>query len=128
MTDKLTDKQYLELLKKARALLDRIDKAYAYDDTTIGCKSTDSNVGLCNEGLTTKEMAMWPEHFPSRLSRKYRQSNHKCPLDKRTDGDYQWGCFYHCRVFQDGLKDVEEMKRLYDAAIEAEEARQNEQA
>jgi len=113
----LTDEQYLQVLKSARAVLDRITEAHAFDDTTIGHKVTESNVGLCNDGLTTKETAKWPDEFPSRRSMKSLQAHHKCPLDKRTEGDFAWGCFYHCRVFQDGLSDIEEMKVLYDEAI-----------
>lgn len=112
----LTDAQYLDLLKRARAHLDTIDEAYGYDSTVPGCKFTDSNIGLCNDSLTTLEIAMWPEDFPTRPTMKYRKERHKCPLDWRT-GSGSDGCFYTCLHFRRGLKDLDKIKALYDQRI-----------
>jgi hypothetical protein len=115
----LTDKQYLELLKAGRARLDKIDKVTSHDSEDIGNKYTESNVGLCDDSLTTKDNAMWPEQFPGRLARKYKQKHHKCPLDPRPDGEYTDGCFYECLVFQGKVKDISRIKKLYDDKIDS---------
>jgi hypothetical protein len=124
----LTDKQYLDLLLRARENLNQIDFAKGYDDTTVGNKSTLTNVGLCNNELCTKEIAMWPKQFESgRRDIKYRNKKHKCPLDSRIGSkeDYNWSCFYHCIFFQENFKDIEKMKILYNEQIKITQKRLN---
>ena len=132
----LTDKQYLDLLKRIRKDLDEIQVIYAEDCTMIGYKHTITNVGLCASEETdggwskakyvTRETAMWPKEFdkigevryenPQMFTMKYTGVNHKCPLDARSNkgGD---GCFYHCRAFKDKNLTIAEVKRLYDEVI-----------
>jgi len=112
----LTDEQYLELLKRARKHLDSVKKVESDDCTMPGNKYTDTNVGLCNDFLTTLDIAMWPDEFPhSRRTMKYRGTHHKCPLDTRPrTRKSQNGCFYTCRIFKGGLKDLKTIKKLYD--------------
>ena len=88
------------------------------DDTTVGDKSTATNVGLCDDSLTTKSTALFPKDFPRRRDMKYLQNLHKCPLDTReVSNEWRSGCFYTCRFFNRKLKDVDEIKRLYDELI-----------
>ena len=124
----LTDEQYLELLKRIRKDLDKIESIFVEDSTV--------NVGLCagvlsksgnwyKDKYVTLETALWPEAFkkigkvqcenPQMFKMKYRGDGHSCPLDERkgaTDG-----CFYHCRAFKNRKLGVEEVKRLYDERI-----------
>ena len=112
----LTDKQFLELLVRARARLEDVDKVSFYDSTMPGNKYTESNVGLCDDSLTTIDIAMWPEAFPSRNSMKYRMNKHLCPLDTREKHDGN-GCFYTCILFKRGMKDLKQIKRAFDKMI-----------
>ena len=112
-----TDKQYLELLIRARKLLDRVDKVSCYDSTEIGNKYTESNVGLCNdEKLCTKEVALFPKEWPQRKDLKYLGNEQLCPLDSKVKYNGQ-GCFYKCLIFQKGFKDIKKIKRLYEKKI-----------
>ena len=115
----LTDAQYKELLLKGRKLLNTLAKVDGEDCTMRGCKSTEANIGFCNEeGLATRETALFPHEWPQRKTLKYREEHHKCPLDKRDSGySGSSGCFYHCRFFQDGLQDITTIKKLYDQVI-----------
>lgn len=114
----MTDEQYLDLLIRARRHLDTVGKVRSVDSTTIGDKYTETNVGLCNEELTTEETAMWPDEFPARKSMKYLRNHHHCPLDWREVSEDNFnGCFYTCRVFHSGLRDVEKMKQAFDMRI-----------
>lgn len=113
----LTDKQYLDLLKRARNHLDTIDRVRSDDSNDIGNKYTGTNVGLCNDkGLCTQETAMFPEDWPHRKVIKYREHHHQCPLDWREDPDIQ-GCFYTCMVFRRGLSNIKTIKLLYENMI-----------
>lgn len=112
----LTDKQYYDLLKRARKSLDNIDRVSGYDCTVVGNKSTDTNIGLCDDSLTTKEIAKFPQYFPHNKALKYRKKHHKCPLDWRKEPE-EFGCFYKCLFFQKGLKDLEKIKELYDESL-----------
>lgn len=116
----LTDSEYLNLLKRARQRLDQVKEIRCEDSTEIGFKHTLSNVGLCDDGLTTKEIALFPKEFPKRCSMKYQGRNHKCPLDgRKKSGILGWGngCFFKCLLFQGHLNDIKEIKRLYDKRI-----------
>ena len=110
----LTDQQYLTTLKLGRNLLNTIKKADGFDCNIIGCKNTETNIGLCNPELVTKETSLWPE----RKVMKYRKNHHKCPLDWRTlDKLGTNGCFYTCRFFKKKEFNIENIKRLYDERI-----------
>lgn len=114
----LTDDQYLELLQRIRSSLDNVPRVSGYDCTDIGNKSTDVNVGLCNEEFTTLDTALFPDEYPERLASKYREDHHRCPLDYRAMEQLTLqGCFYTCSYFKRGLKDIPTIKSLYDAEI-----------
>ena len=116
----LTKKEYLIVLKKVRAKIAKMEKsgekAWGYDDTTIGQKNTECNVGLCHDDpeIFTKEMNLWPEQYPERVAPKYLQDKHYCPLSKVHHSD---GCFYKCRFFKDKLEDLGAILALYDQRI-----------
>ena len=138
----LTDAQYLDLLKKARASLDDITEIDSEDSTQIGNKHTVSNVGLCagidtgrgwyKDKFTTLETAMWRKEFkkigkvkyesPQMFSMKYRGEGHRCPLEhtRPFKKGFWGGCFYRCRVFQkkEQTPSLAEIKELYDKEIE----------
>lgn len=119
----LSDEQYLQLLYIGRTHLDGVKHVYAEDSTCTGNKYTTTNVGLCNEELCTKEIALWPHKWPGRKTIKYRASGQKCPLDTRVSGDTSSGCFYHCVIFQKKCTDIEHIKQLYDTCIATIEAK-----
>ena len=135
----LTDGQYLNLMIRIRKDLDTMTKIYAEDSTTIGCKHTITNIGLCAgeevEGgwskakYVTRETAMWPKDFdkigkvewpyPQQFVMKYRGRGHKCPLDTR-GGKTSDGCFYKCLAFKDKTLTLDRVKKLYDIKIDKE--------
>jgi hypothetical protein len=121
----ITDDQYLSLLKSIRAKLDFTNKASGFDCTDIGNKDTQCNVGMCSDEHTTKELALFPEQFPSRKAMKYTEQHHKCPLDWRpVSTEFRSGCFYTCMFFKRGLRNIETIKGLYDEEIARVEALQ----
>lgn len=101
---RLTDEQYLRILQKIKATLAQNDfKVDCFDCTVTGCKSTDSNCGFCNDEYTDEDMALFPDQYPERKSMKYRQKNHRCPFDTRTEPGilgWGWSCFYECYLFK----------------------------
>ena len=122
----LTDKQYTKLLLKIKEIVERDNFNYScYDSTAVGDKFTTSNCGLCNNDLTEKDMALFPDQFPERRSKKYRLENHKCPFDMRT-GFHRSGCFYQCCLFH-GIENmphtklkkptINQLKKLVDKTI-----------
>jgi len=116
----LTDEQYLDLLRRARKRLDLVKDVWCEDSVDVGFKHTKSNVGLCNNGLTTKGIALFPREFPGRREMKYRGWKHKCPLDGRKKVDFLgwgFGCFFGCLLFKSHLGDLGVIKRLYDEQI-----------
>lgn len=116
--DYLTKKQYLDLLVRIRARLDTISKIEAEDCTDWGIKHTKCNVGLCNEDMTTKEIALFPDYFPKLRLMKYRKNKQGCPLDSRTYRQLnRYGCFYTCRAFHSSGLSLDMVKRLYDEHI-----------
>ena len=117
----LNDKEYLIILKRMREKIANLtDEAWGYDDTTIGSKHTECNVGLCRDDpeVYTKEMNLFPDQYPERVSPKYRdecgKNKHYCPLSKKHKS---WGCFYDCLYFQDHLTDKTKILELYDKRI-----------
>ena len=118
----VTDEEYLALLKSARSHLDNVSKIQSEDSTCIGNKYTETNVGLCNEDLTTVEIAIFPEDFPTRREMKYLQKHHMCPLDARQDVPLGGnGCFHTCRIFKMrkyGKISIEEIKQKYEERIQ----------
>jgi hypothetical protein len=115
---KLTDEQYFDLLKRAlQRIKESNDKVRGCDSTSIGNKYTECNVGLCDDSLTTKEIAMFPEFWDKgRRDMKYLRVYHKCPLDWR-DKPTQQGCFYSCLFFKKGLRDKNKIIKLYEQRI-----------
>jgi len=100
---RLTDEQYLRILKKIEATIAQDDFGVGCSDcTVIGAKSTDSDCGFCNDAYTDRDMALFPEQYPERRTMKYRRENHRCPFDMRKEpGILGWGysCFYECYLF-----------------------------
>lgn len=121
----LTDEQYLEVLHRGLKNLNKIKKVEGVDSTTIGDKYTETNVGLCNNALTTKETALWPDEFPNRDSMKYSEKHHSCPLDWRSKDEIDGnGCFFTCMFFKRNLRDLSQIKQLYKERIkEAEQCK-----
>lgn len=121
----LTDRMYLEILVKARDLLDKTDKVCAVDSNSPGDKYTETNVGLCNPELITARNSMWPEQFPGRKAMRYKREYHTCPLDRRAplargNTDMRSGCFHTCRIFKGSKRSrpsIDEMKELFDTRI-----------
>ena len=103
MSNYLTNKQYLVVLGRIREKIANLtEEVWGYDDTTIGSKHTECNVGLCGDDpdVYTREMNLFPEQYPQRISPKHRGDKHYCPLSKEHKS---WGCFYDCLYFQDHL-------------------------
>lgn len=121
----LTKEQYIIVLKRVREkIANLIDEVRGYDDTTIGSKSTECNAGLCEDDfkIYTKEMNLWPEQYPQRVSPKYRYESEYCPLSKTHSSS---GCFYDCLFFQEHLTDKEKILELYDKRIAELERNKN---
>lgn len=113
----LNDKEYLTILKRMREKIANLtDKVWGYDDTTIGSKHTECNVGLCSDDpdVYTRDMNLFPEQYPERVSSKYRERKHYCPLSKKRRSE---GCFYDCLYFQDHLTNKKKILELYDKRI-----------
>ncbi len=115
----LTDEQYLALLYQIHQVVThRSFKPEFEDSTTPGNKYTQSNCGLCNDHFGTKEMMLFPEQFPQRVSLKYRQGHHHCPFDRRPlEEDCSIGCFYHCRLFQRRQSRIPELIQAVELTI-----------
>jgi hypothetical protein len=125
----LTDKEYLDLLRRALHRLGRVKEIHCGDSTFTGDKYTTTNVGLCDDSLTTKEIAMWPDEFPKRRDMKYRSQScngpepHPCPLDGRLwrddlrETEWMSGCFYKCKVFHTNIT-LKQIEKLYRRLIE----------
>jgi len=81
----LSYKQWLDLLYKIKKVVSKRGfKAKGEDSTSTGNKYTTSNCGLCNDNFSTKETALWPEHFEEgRITLKYLEEYQKCPFDWR---------------------------------------------
>jgi hypothetical protein len=119
----LSDEQYRKILWKIKDVVDtpRFSPT-CFDSTALGDKYTESNCGLCNDGFTDEETALFPSKFPERREMKYRLGNHRCPFDMREiPGLLGWGngCFSGCYLFKNTRVgyDVELMKMLVDSAI-----------
>jgi hypothetical protein len=111
----LTQLQYVDALKRFREAIANGEKLEYFDDTTIGNKDTQCTWGLC-----CSDKKMWPKDARlfdrDPISIKYRKANHKCPMDKRNK-DHDFGCFYHCRVFQGPKPTRVEALKLYDEEL-----------
>ena len=116
MNISLTDQEYFALLKKARQYLETVTWIVYDDCNDWGCKHMESNVGLCNDSLTWKEIALFPEEWPKRRAMKYRKVRHRCPLDQRKNPGMN-GCFYTCDLFQGKITDIAEIKQRFDEQI-----------
>lgn len=113
----LTDKQYLVVLRRVRKrIAESTEEVTGYDDTTVGCKHTYCSVGLCCDDpkVYTKEMNLFPEQYPGRVSDKYRKDEHFCPLSGKGVSS---GCFYNCLFFKRHLVDRGTILELYDNRI-----------
>jgi len=119
MCNELTNVEYLDLLKRAREYVRNLKVALGKDSDTVGSKYTWTNVGLCNEELTTKETALLPEQWEQcNRTMKYLKRHHKCPLDWREASmEVRSGCFYTCLFFQKKYKNIERIIALYDERI-----------
>lgn len=113
----LTDGQYIRLLDKIERKLKDGEKAWVHDNTVPGNKYTTSSVGLCNDNLTERDMAMWPEDFPGRKSMRYKQDYHVCPFDKRlgTESKFWNGCYYTCRLVKENINNEQALDLVQKA-------------
>lgn len=122
----LTDKQYLVVLRRVRKrIAESTEEVTGYDDTTVGSKHTHCEAGLCCDDpkVYTKEMNLFPDQYPGRVSDKYRKEEHYCPLAGRKNSS---GCFYGCLFFKEHLTDKKKILALYDQRIiELETKRKN---
>jgi hypothetical protein len=118
MSINLTNKQYIELLERAFLHLNTVKTVSKEDSITTGSKHTASNVGLCNDNLTTREIALFPDEWPKRKAMKYTRKRHKCPLDNRSNKENLVnGCFYTCGLFKDNLNSIEDIKKRFKEQI-----------
>lgn len=106
----LSDEQYTEILKQIHVATLEVEEGkrtlYLYDCDVIGQKDTYTNLGMCNPEWVTKENSLWPEQFPQRKSRKYKQPHHLCPFDRRQSYTAaHWGCFSSCMLFHPKFTD-----------------------
>ena len=105
-----------------RRMRERISKGLElsyYDDTTIGCKSTEASWGMCTRSLDQwpdENDHIYPEDFKERGRSAPRRSPGACPMRKNGE-DSRWGCFYQCRIFQGPKPDRETALKLYDDTI-----------
>lgn len=112
----ISDERYLEVLEVILRKLD--NKGFSpkfFDDTTIGDKSTETNIGLCNPNFGVKHHLAF---------------HHKCPFDTRPFGLKNWeeiedlrgrnvfflgynsSCFYYCYIFSPKYRwNLEEAKK-----------------
>lgn len=113
----LTDNQYLKILDMIEDKLNNNIHPSITDSTSIGDKSTYSNIGFCNEGFTTLETALFPDDFKKygRKSLKYRINNQACPFDNRVREPHKkhglmnlsCGCYYTCGLNRNKLSNEE---------------------
>lgn len=102
----LTNKQYLDILDMIENKLNNKVNPNIYDNTIVGDKSTNSNIGLCNEEFTTLQTALFPNDYKkyNRKDMKYTLNNHACPFDNRVRNpdnkngsmNLGCGCYYTC--------------------------------
>jgi hypothetical protein len=114
----MKDEEYIKLLEKIVEVVDAPDfKPDRFDDTTTGCKSTNSNCGLCNDGenstFATIDNVLFPDQFPGRKHFKYFETYQQCPFDYRKNPTAN-GCFYTCYLFQNRRSSlsIETIRRL----------------
>jgi len=112
----LTDKQFVELLKRQLKRIADGVKLDHVDSNQTGSKFTHCSWGLCSEDMET-----WPdpetwlfEPFRNYAYNedgelvdvprpKYRGDHQFCPFDRkdnRSAQDGSFGCFYRCRIFR----------------------------
>ena len=122
----LTDEQYGKLLEKIKVAVSENTQFKVMDSTDIGNKYTTSNVGLCNDGFTELDTALFPEQFLEygRQSMKYTKIHHICPFDRRLEHvekdapvNFSNGCYYTCSL-KKKRNDKENLFRLVDKAKE----------
>jgi len=121
---RLTDEQYLRVLKKIEATIAQAGfRPSCFDSTFPGDKYTESNCGFCNDAYTDEDMALFPDQFPGRKTMKYLGKNHRCPFDTRDrPGILGWGCGCFCECylfahFNKGDWNLSRMREMVDCAI-----------
>ena len=123
---RLTDEQYLRVLRKIEATIAQVDfKVVCSDCTVTGQKSTDSNCGFCNNEYTDEDMALFPGQYPERKTMKYREESHKCPFDMREEPGiigWMYGCFYGCYLFEHLGKGDWNLVLMREAVVQVLEA------
>lgn len=120
--------RWQDALRRAR---DRIEDGLElefWDDETVGSKSTECSWGMCTtaeEQWPDADDQTWPESYRKhgRVAPRQFPLRAGCPLDRATGtkDESHLGCFYRCRVFQDGLRDRTGALNLYDDAIDLRE-------
>lgn len=119
MSRYLKDEQYERLLHKIEVSIPNHDSFQSIDCTMIGGKHVSSNIGLCNEGFTEQDTALFPKDFQEGYtSMKYRKTHHLCPFDKRVEKiakgkrvNFGSGCYYTCSL-QNATTDKEKLLSL----------------
>jgi hypothetical protein len=122
----LTKEQTIQVLKSIRAAIASGELLIKDDSDEIGNKHTHCSWGACNDlrkHYHSPEMHTFPQEFvdTGRSNPLALIKGSHCPmqLPKTSREDYQWGCFYECRVFQTHHRTPtrDEAVELYDAMI-----------
>ena len=112
----LTNEENLTVLRRLKEKLSL--PLVAVDSRTTGDKHTECNWGMCScaPDVYTTELRTWPERELLRGGVYGTRRHGHCPFDKREKLGFN-GCFWTCRVFQDGLSDPVEAVRLFELRI-----------
>jgi len=97
---KLSPDRILVALKRLREKVSS-SKLSGYDDTTVGCKNTECEWGLCSDSpklWSDAQDHIFPYEFLNRERVTPLQSKGVCPL--QVESDNSSGCFHSCRFFQ----------------------------
>ncbi len=123
----MSDKLFLDALKRMKERIEAGLPLVFWDDTTIGAKETHCSWGLCSidsEQWPDSEYHTWPLQYlkEGRISTVCRQPDQFCVFDDDTKcnelEDASAGCFYRCRIFQEEFRPTRvQVVELYDIKI-----------
>jgi hypothetical protein len=116
----LSNDRYIAALERIKKQIENGSDLISEDSNDIGNKYTSCTWGLCS-----RYREQWPdeedwlsEYNDKIVNSRYQDNGQHCPMDKDQDeNSMAFGCFYRCRVFQDGLRDREEAIKLYEITI-----------
>jgi hypothetical protein len=127
----MSSELFLAALKRMKQRIEAGLPLEFYDDTTPGAKNTYCSWGMCSDDPEQWPYVMyhtWPLQFleAGRIAPIDFQEDQWCPFDDDEKcgefGDASGGCFYRCRIFQEGFRPAAaEAIELYAAAIYEEE-------